>query len=191
MLSIPEAYSSPEAPYHCGRVGQSAPCRHRIQVRGLPNLAGPPAIGLLAASAGLLNSFWLIVALMAAAFAAAPALEADKPGGRAAAAHGHSDDSAQSCVRRPGRGSWNPTTPSAYATSSRAMAPLGLVGGTGIPIRSLTGIVPGQRTAQDPDAVRTQESPCPTPPRLAPPPATSQRHSVPRMEGDRGDHRRP
>lgn len=40
----------------------------------IANLAGPPAIGLLAASAGLLNSFWLIVALMAAAFAAAPAL---------------------------------------------------------------------------------------------------------------------
>jgi len=35
------------------------------------NLAGPPAIGVLAQSAGLLNSFWLIVALFIAAFAAA------------------------------------------------------------------------------------------------------------------------
>ena len=35
------------------------------------NLAGPPAIGVLAQSAGLLSSFWLIVALFAAAFAAA------------------------------------------------------------------------------------------------------------------------
>src|SRR5436309_3306864 len=35
------------------------------------NLAGPPAIGVLAQSAGLLNSFWLIVALFFAAFAAA------------------------------------------------------------------------------------------------------------------------
>jgi MFS family permease len=35
------------------------------------NLAGPPAIGLLAQSAGLLSSLWLIVALFAAAFAAA------------------------------------------------------------------------------------------------------------------------
>jgi MFS family permease len=35
------------------------------------NLAGPPAIGVLAQSAGLLNSFWLIVALFVAAFAAA------------------------------------------------------------------------------------------------------------------------
>jgi MFS family permease len=35
------------------------------------NLAGPPVIGVLAASAGLLNSFWLIVALFVAAFAAA------------------------------------------------------------------------------------------------------------------------
>ena len=31
----------------------------------------PPAIGLLAQSAGLLNSMWLIVALFVAAFAAA------------------------------------------------------------------------------------------------------------------------
>jgi len=35
------------------------------------NLAGPPAIGVLAQSVGLLSSFWLIVALFAAAFAAA------------------------------------------------------------------------------------------------------------------------
>jgi len=37
----------------------------------LANLAGPPAIGVLAQSAGLLNSLWLIVALFIAAFAAA------------------------------------------------------------------------------------------------------------------------
>ncbi|HEY2265190.1 MAG TPA: MFS transporter, partial [Streptosporangiaceae bacterium] len=35
------------------------------------NLAGPPAIGLLAQSAGLINSLWLLVALFVAAFAAA------------------------------------------------------------------------------------------------------------------------
>jgi cyanate permease len=35
------------------------------------NLAGPLAIGVLAQSAGLLNSMWLIVALFVAAFAAA------------------------------------------------------------------------------------------------------------------------
>ena len=35
------------------------------------NLAGPPAIGLLAQSVGLLNSLWLIVALFGAAFGAA------------------------------------------------------------------------------------------------------------------------
>jgi MFS family permease len=35
------------------------------------NLAGPPAIGVLAQSAGLLNAMWLIVAMFAAAFAAA------------------------------------------------------------------------------------------------------------------------
>jgi MFS family permease len=35
------------------------------------NLAGPPAIGALAQSAGLLNSLWLIAALFVAAFAAA------------------------------------------------------------------------------------------------------------------------
>jgi predicted MFS family arabinose efflux permease len=35
------------------------------------NLAGPPAIGLLAESAGLLHALWLIAALFLAAFAAA------------------------------------------------------------------------------------------------------------------------
>jgi MFS family permease len=35
------------------------------------NLAGPPAIGVLAQSVGLLNSMWLIVAMFVAAFAAA------------------------------------------------------------------------------------------------------------------------
>ena len=38
------------------------------------NLAGPPAIGLLAESAGLLHAMWLIVVLFLAAFAAARAL---------------------------------------------------------------------------------------------------------------------
>ena len=38
------------------------------------NLAGPPAIGALAQSAGLLRSLWLLVALFVAAFAAAGAL---------------------------------------------------------------------------------------------------------------------
>jgi len=38
------------------------------------NLAGPPAIGLLAESAGLLNALWLIAALFIAAFAAAGSL---------------------------------------------------------------------------------------------------------------------
>jgi cyanate permease len=35
------------------------------------NLAGPPAIGVLAQSAGLLDALWLVVALFLAAFAAA------------------------------------------------------------------------------------------------------------------------
>jgi MFS family permease len=35
------------------------------------NLAGPPVIGVLAQSVGLLDAFWLIVALFIAAFAAA------------------------------------------------------------------------------------------------------------------------
>jgi MFS family permease len=38
------------------------------------NLAGPPAIGALAQSAGLLNALWLIAALFVAAFAAAGSL---------------------------------------------------------------------------------------------------------------------
>ena len=38
------------------------------------NLAGPPVIGVLAQSAGLLNALWLIAALFIAAFAAAGAL---------------------------------------------------------------------------------------------------------------------
>jgi MFS family permease len=38
------------------------------------NLAGPPVIGVLAQSAGLLNALWLIVALFLAAFAAAGSL---------------------------------------------------------------------------------------------------------------------
>jgi MFS family permease len=40
----------------------------------IANLAGPPAIGVLAQSAGLLNALWLIVALFLAAFAAAGSL---------------------------------------------------------------------------------------------------------------------
>lgn len=38
------------------------------------NLAGPPAIGVLASAAGLLNALWLIVALFLAAFAVAGSL---------------------------------------------------------------------------------------------------------------------
>jgi MFS family permease len=38
------------------------------------NLAGPPAIGLLAQHIGLLNSLWIIVVLFVAAFACAGAL---------------------------------------------------------------------------------------------------------------------
>jgi MFS family permease len=43
------------------------------------NLAGPPAIGALAQSAGLLNSLWLIAALFVAAFAAASSLRPRRP----------------------------------------------------------------------------------------------------------------
>jgi MFS family permease len=43
------------------------------------NLAGPPAIGLLAQSAGLLNSLWLLVALFVAAFAAAGSFRPARP----------------------------------------------------------------------------------------------------------------
>ncbi|MFF2051257.1 MFS transporter [Leifsonia sp. NPDC058194] len=38
------------------------------------NLAGPPVLGLVAHSTGLLGALWLVVALMAAAFISAPAL---------------------------------------------------------------------------------------------------------------------
>jgi predicted MFS family arabinose efflux permease len=38
------------------------------------NLAGPPAIGVLARSAGLLHALWLIAALFLAAFAVAGSL---------------------------------------------------------------------------------------------------------------------
>src|SRR4029077_6929075 len=52
----------------------------------LANLAGPPVIGVLAQSAGLLNSLWLIVALFLAAFAAAsslrPRVTTGQPSGR-------------------------------------------------------------------------------------------------------------
>ncbi|WP_349866151.1 MFS transporter [Leifsonia sp. WHRI 6310E] len=40
----------------------------------IANLAGPPALGLVAHSTGLLGALWLVVALMAAAFISAPAL---------------------------------------------------------------------------------------------------------------------
>lgn len=40
----------------------------------LANLAGPPVLGLVAHSTGLLGALWLVVALMAAAFISAPAL---------------------------------------------------------------------------------------------------------------------
>jgi MFS family permease len=43
------------------------------------NLAGPPAIGALAQSAGLLNSLWLIAALFVAAFAAATSFRPRQP----------------------------------------------------------------------------------------------------------------
>ena len=43
------------------------------------NLAGPPAIGALAQSAGLLNSLWLIAALFVAAFAAASSFRPRQP----------------------------------------------------------------------------------------------------------------
>jgi predicted MFS family arabinose efflux permease len=48
------------------------------------NLAGPPTIGVLAQSVGLLHALWLIVALFLAAFAAAtsfrPRPSAPRPG---------------------------------------------------------------------------------------------------------------
>jgi cyanate permease len=43
------------------------------------NLAGPPAIGALAQSVGLLAALWLIVALFLAAFAAAGSLRPRRP----------------------------------------------------------------------------------------------------------------
>jgi cyanate permease len=43
------------------------------------NLAGPPAIGLLAQSVGLLSSLWLLVALFGAAFAAAGSFRPARP----------------------------------------------------------------------------------------------------------------
>jgi MFS family permease len=43
------------------------------------NLAGPPAIGALAQSAGLLNSLWLLAALFVAAFAAASSFRPRQP----------------------------------------------------------------------------------------------------------------
>ena len=45
-----------------------------ISIGYFANLAGPPAIGVLAQSAGLLSALWLIVALFLAAFAAAGSL---------------------------------------------------------------------------------------------------------------------
>jgi MFS family permease len=45
------------------------------------NLAGPPVIGVLAQSVGLLNSLWLIVALFVAAFAVASSLRPPRPDG--------------------------------------------------------------------------------------------------------------
>jgi MFS family permease len=44
------------------------------------NLAGPPAIGLVAEEVGLLNALWLVVALFVAAFAVAGSL--GRPAGR-------------------------------------------------------------------------------------------------------------
>ena len=51
------------------------------------NLAGPPAVGVLAESAGLLQSLWLIAALFLAAFAAAGALRPRPAAAEPAAAH--------------------------------------------------------------------------------------------------------
>ncbi|MGD0244737.1 MAG: MFS transporter [Streptosporangiaceae bacterium] len=45
------------------------------------NLAGPPAIGVLAQSVGLLSSLWLIVALFVAAFVAAGSFRPGRPPG--------------------------------------------------------------------------------------------------------------
>ena len=43
------------------------------------NLAGPPVIGVLAESVGLLNALWIIAALFVAAFAAAGSLRPGRP----------------------------------------------------------------------------------------------------------------
>jgi hypothetical protein len=51
------------------------------------NLAGPPAVGVLAESAGLLQSLWLIAALFLAAFAAAGALRPRPTAPEPAATH--------------------------------------------------------------------------------------------------------
>jgi MFS family permease len=52
------------------------------------NLAGPPAVGVLAESAGLLHALWLIAALLLAAFAAAGSLRPrPAPAGPAAIKH--------------------------------------------------------------------------------------------------------
>jgi MFS family permease len=48
------------------------------------NLAGPPAIGVLAEALGLLNAFWLIVALFIVAFAVAGSLRPTAPSDAAA-----------------------------------------------------------------------------------------------------------
>jgi len=45
----------------------------------LANLAGPPAVGFLAQSFGLLNALWLLAALLAVAFAASGILRTQQP----------------------------------------------------------------------------------------------------------------
>jgi len=52
----------------------------------IANLAGPPVLGLVAHSTGLLGALWLVVALMAAAFISAPALRPRVARGAAAPA---------------------------------------------------------------------------------------------------------
>jgi cyanate permease len=52
----------------------------------LANLAGPPMIGLLSQSVGLLKALWLVVALLAVAFALSGVLKnRSKPAGQAGA----------------------------------------------------------------------------------------------------------
>jgi MFS family permease len=60
------------------------------------NLAGPPAIGLLAQHVGLLSSLWIIVALFAAAFACAGALASVTAGGGTANEVPHQKESTSS-----------------------------------------------------------------------------------------------